>query len=241
MEAGGELAIHERRFRGRQDRLLFAYLVSERVRPIPREELAAILWSEETPPAWQTALSALVSRLRRLIARPELRDRGVSISQSFGQYQLHLPPDTWVDTEAATHAIDRAEGALRLADAKAAFGPATVAATIAGRPFLSGHDGPWASSQRGKLERLRVRALECLACVWIESGEPALAVEAAADALALDPFRESAHRLLMRAHTLGGNRAEAIRSYHRLRDLLVSELGADPSKETEAAYLELLR
>ncbi len=65
-------------------------------------------------------------------------------------------------------------------------------------------------------------------------------MEAAAEAVALDSFRESSYQLLMRAHGAGGNRAEAVRVYHPLRDLLTDELGTDPSRETEALYLELL-
>jgi DNA-binding SARP family transcriptional activator len=240
LEAGGEIVLRERQFRGQQDRVLFAYLVCERARPLPREELAAILWSEETPPAWQTALSALVSRLRRLLACDELRARDIVISQEFGQYQLHLPADAWVDLEAGASYLDAAEGALRAGEPKRGFGAATAAAGIAARPFLSGTDGPWVQAQRRKLERQRIRALECLAHVWLASGEPLLAVEAAADALAVDPYRETAHQLLMRAHARAGNPAEGVRAYHRLRDLLATDLGTDPTKETEAVYLEVL-
>ena len=41
--------IDEAHLGGRQGRLLFAYLVAERSRPVPRDELAEALWGE-TPP-----------------------------------------------------------------------------------------------------------------------------------------------------------------------------------------------
>jgi DNA-binding SARP family transcriptional activator len=72
-------------------------------------------------------------------------------------------------------------------------------------------------------------------------GEDALAVEAASEAVRLEPFRETSHQRLMRAHAALGNRAEALRAYERCRRLLADELGVDPSVETEALYLELLR
>ncbi|RSS83396.1 bacterial transcriptional activator domain-containing protein, partial [Streptomyces sp. WAC06614] len=50
-----------------------------------------------------------------------------------------------------------------------------------------------------------------------------------------------AYRCRMAAHTRAGNRAEALRSYQQLREVLAEELGIDPAPETEAAYLELLR
>ncbi|MDP3767480.1 MAG: bacterial transcriptional activator domain-containing protein, partial [Dehalococcoidia bacterium] len=60
------------------------------------------------------------------------------------------------------------------------------------------------------------------------------------EALALDTYRERSHRLLMRAHAAAGNPAQGVRAYHDLRELLASRLGTDPSRETEAVYLELL-
>ena len=57
----------------------------------------------------------------------------------------------------------------------------------------------------------------------------------------LEPFRDSGYRLLMQAQSAAGNDAEALRTYERCRALLSEELGAYPSPETEAVYLEILR
>ena len=240
LEFQGKFVIDEQQFRGRQTRLVFACLTCERTRPVPREELATIVWPKAVPQAWETALAALVSRIRGLLARASLSPLVASVSGAFGQYQLRLPADTWVDIEEAASSIDAAEGALRAGDFQRAFGPATVAATIARRPFLSGDGGEWVESRRRKLRRQSQRALECLARVWLRSGEPELAVEAATEAVALDSFRESSYRLLIQAYGAIGNRAEALRIYGRLRTLLAEELGTDPSPETEALYLDLL-
>ena len=43
LEVDGEVTLNERRFRGKQGRLVFAYLVSEKTRPVSREELAVLL------------------------------------------------------------------------------------------------------------------------------------------------------------------------------------------------------
>jgi DNA-binding SARP family transcriptional activator len=45
----------------------------------------------------------------------------------------------------------------------------------------------------------------------------------------------------MRAHSATGNRAEALRAYERCRKLLAEEMGINPSAQTEAVYLEILR
>ncbi len=63
----------------------------------------------------------------------------------------------------------------------------------------------------------------------------------AGTALAHDRFAEHAWRTLMRAMDATGRRAEALRAYSEVRNVLASELGADPSRETTDLYLELLQ
>lgn len=237
---GSELVVRERQFRDRQGRRAFAYLVCCRDRPVTRLELAEVVWPGEPPAAWESALSAVVSRIRSLVGCPRLKEPGMSLSSGFGQYQLQLPSSAWVDLEAATTAIDEAESALRNGDPRRAFGAAGVVYAIANRPFLSGDDGAWVESRRRALERQFLRALDCLSAIWLASAEPSLAIETATQALAIDPYREATYRLLMRAHQACGNRAEAMRVYRRLRNLLADDLGADPTPETEEVYLELL-
>ena len=42
-----------------------AFLVTERRRPVSRDELAEVLWGEALPPSWEASLRAVVSRVRR--------------------------------------------------------------------------------------------------------------------------------------------------------------------------------
>jgi DNA-binding SARP family transcriptional activator len=49
----------------------------------------------------------------------------------------------------------------------------------------------------------------------------------------IDPYRESALRLALEAHVAAGERPTAAHAYRRSRDLLASELGVEPSPETE--------
>jgi DNA-binding SARP family transcriptional activator len=45
----------------------------------------------------------------------------------------------------------------------------------------------------------------------------------------------------MRCEAALGNRAEAVRAYHQCRQLLREQLGVDPSPETQALFVTLLR
>ena len=216
---------------GRQGRLLFAHLVLERRAPVTREELVELLWEEEPPDGADSALSALLSKLRRLVpleGRTEVR--------------LALPPDPWVDVEAAQEALHRAESAIARADWSAAWAPARVAQHVCMRPFLAGQSGSWVESQRRRQEASLLRSLELagLAAARIGGGELATAERAARQLVELAPLRESGTRLLMEVHVRRGNRADALLAYDALRRSLREELGVPPSAETQELHRALL-
>ena len=48
VEANGTV-LDEQRFPGRQGRIVFAYLAAQKDRPVPRDELAELLWGDELP------------------------------------------------------------------------------------------------------------------------------------------------------------------------------------------------
>src|SRR3954468_866412 len=89
VEVGGERV--EARLRGRQGRLLFAYLVLHRDRPVRRDELAEALGAAD-----DGLLAPPLSRLRSALGAGRLEGRS--------ELMLRLPDDTWVDWEAAREA-----------------------------------------------------------------------------------------------------------------------------------------
>lgn len=238
IEADGA-TVDERSFPGRQGRLVFAYLLAEG-RPVPRDELAELLWADAPPTTWEKALSVLVSKLRAV-----LDDCGVdgqaALRSAFGCYHLVLPPHAWIDVAAARESAETAEAALEAGDLGAARASAHDAAALARRGFLPGEDGAWIEEKRRELSAILVRALECLADGCVAAGDPREAVRHAEELTALEPFREGGYRRLMQAHAAAGNSAEALRVYERCRRLLADELGAYPSAETESIYRDLLR
>ena len=94
---------------------------------------------------------------------------------------------------------------------------------------------------REQLGTLHVRSCECLAETYIRNGEASIAVDVARQAVAAQPFRETAYQLLMRAHAAAGNRAEALRIFEECRRRISDHLGVAPSAETEGVYLGILR
>jgi DNA-binding SARP family transcriptional activator len=213
---------------GRQGRLAFVYLVANRQRPVTRDELVDALWADA--PA-RDALSPILSKLRRVLP---LDGRG--------EVRLALDADAWVDLEAATEALHRAQAAIARGDWTGAWGPARVAQHVASRGFLPGEDVPWIEDRRRQLEELHLRALELVAhaCVEIGGGELDTAERSGRTLIQRSPYHEGGHRLLMEALAARGNKAQALLVYDELRRRLREELGTAPSPQTQELHRRLL-
>src|SRR5262245_56478944 len=217
--------VEEERFPGRQGRLLFAYLVAERGRAVPRDELAEELWGEQPPASWDKALTVLASKLRAALADAGLDGREL-LTAAFGCYRLNPPAGTWVDLFAAADDVREAEDALVAGDLERARAAAVSAESLARRPFLPGEDGAWVEQKRRELADIRERALSVLTDACLRSGAAQEAAKWAEELIALSPFRETGYRRLMEARVAAGDRAEALRVYERCRRLLADELGS---------------
>lgn len=218
----------------RQGRLLFAFLVVHRARPLSRDALVDALWGEGAAPGSAATLRSLLSRLRAVL--------GGDAVTSGEEPRLVLPDDAFVDLDAAREGLHRAEGAIAAGDFARGWAPARIALHTAARGFLPGHDAPWIGELRRELDEMRLRALECVGEIGLGMGVGELdAAERSGRRLVeLAPFRESGHRLLMEALAARGNVAEALLAYERLRTLLRDELGVTPSSEVQRVHARLL-
>lgn len=87
----------------------------------------------------------------------------------------------------------------------------------------------WLVLPRERWEQVRLHALEGVA-QKLRCGEHYLgALKAALAAVAVEPIRESAHRILVEVYLDEGNTGSALRHYQRYRALLQRELGIAPS------------
>ena len=232
IEAGGEQI--EGRLPGPQGRLLFAYLVLNRGRPVRRDELIDALWADED--ARMTAdIRPALSRLRKALGPERITGRG--------ELQLVLPDGSWVDWEAVEEGLEAGRAASRRGDWRAASREAAEAVSIADRGLLPGMEAEWIDERRRRLAELRIEALEVLAGAGVALGGADLAAAERAARAAVDaaPFRESAHAALMQILRASGNVAEALRVYEDLRTTLRDELGTAPGPRLIALHEELLR
>jgi len=230
---GGERV--EDRIPGRQGRLLFAFLAARPHRTATRDELIGALWQNHLPSAPELALSALISKLRRLLGEGSLEGRS--------EIRLELSREAFVDVQAARHAVHEAESLITAERWWDAYPGAVIAGAVARREFMRGEDAPWINEVRREMADVCVRAIEANAriCLAVAGTELPTAAQLARELTERAPFRESGYCLLMRSLERTGNVAEALRVYESLRTRLREELGVSPSAQAQALHTRLLR
>jgi DNA-binding SARP family transcriptional activator len=189
-------------------------------RPISRMYVAGTLWPES---AEARSLGNLRSALWRVPATVREAVR------TYGD-RLWLVPSVAVDVR-AVDAVAR-----RLLEPAPAAGRASGddLRTLLCPDLLPDWYEEWVLAERGYLRDRRLSALEALAATALGEGQLDLARPAAQAVVHAEPLRESAQRLLLRAHLAAGNLADVVRLYRGYRRLLHDELGVAPSPHIDA-------
>jgi len=216
---------------------LRALLVQLAVAPgawVPAGTLTEAVWGEQPPGDPANSLQSLVSRLRRVLGRPEL------VEQSSSGYRLVVDPD---DVDAVRFGRLVAEGRRLIEAGDEAAAEATLAAAAAlwrGSP-LADDDTPESAARRAALEELRLQMVHDRAVLAVRTGRCAEVVPALEEVAAAHPLREDIALVLLDALVAAGRPAEALAAYERVRETLAETLGTDPSPALRARHLQLLR
>lgn len=104
---------------------------------------------------------------------------------------------------------------------------------VNGAEILPGWDEEWLVVERERYRLFRLRALEQAGEAFLAANDSARAMEASLASISTEPYRESAHRLLIRIHLAEGNRSEALRAYHVYCRIIEDDLGIRPSSQLE--------
>src|SRR5215216_3086927 len=170
----GSAVVGEDAFPARQGRRLWAFLVLHRRQPIGRGDVAAAVWGEAMPDAWDDALSVLISRLRRTLRPITAACREPALKGGEGRYRLALPPGSIVDLERAMAALHRVEGQRRLlAEARVHALECTIVAELArGHAALAERE----AEQLVALAPLREAGHRLLMQALVAGGNPGQAV-----------------------------------------------------------------
>jgi len=201
---------------------LLAFLAL-RARPVLRGHVAGALWLDAPE---ERAVASLRSSLWRL------RRPGVPLVEATNDH-LRLAPQLRVDFQ------EGAALAHRLLDATPGLDGASLNWTPLAAELLPDWYDDWVLIERERYRQLGLHALEALAERQLAAGRCRPALKAALAAVASEPLRESAHRILIRVHIAEGNSAEAIRQYRFYCALLRDRLGLEPTPQIRALVISL--
>jgi SARP family transcriptional regulator, regulator of embCAB operon len=201
-------------------------------RPTRADRLTELLWPDVPSHSARNRLRTAVSQIR-----VTLRDQTVERHPSG-----YLLRDVVLDAHEFAAMAARAELAAERRNHAGVLTITRTAEQLYRDDFhADDDDSPWAVAERTRLQNLRRTMVK-------DAGEAALrrrrrreGLSFAALAVELDPMDEAALRLLMRAHAALGEIAAALRVFEDYRSRLADELGVDPSPETRALHLALLR
>jgi DNA-binding SARP family transcriptional activator len=216
--------------RRRRLRALLAMLLLRPGEPIATDELVEGLWGENSPRTARAALQNYVSQLRRTLGP------GVVLSRP-GGYVLDVRPEQ-TDVGRFEHLV--AESRRATSDEERAKRLRDGLALWRGPPLADLSREPFAAYEVGRLEQLRLPAVEDLIDAELSLGAGAELVGELESLIAEHPFRERLRGQLMLALYRAGRQAEALEAYQATRRTLIEELGIEPGeplRELERAIL----
>ncbi|HKZ68936.1 MAG TPA: BTAD domain-containing putative transcriptional regulator, partial [Anaerolineales bacterium] len=207
--------------RPRAQRLL-AYLLLNRRSLLPRDNVAFVLWPDETEKAALGTFRRALSDLRASLPKSEKHEW---IIAARGGLRWNLDSPYWLDIEVFEKSV-REPGVAALNE---------VVALYTG-DLLTEFDDEWVVIEREQLRQTQFSALRRLAAHYRTLAEYDPALKLARQAVALDPFSESASRDLITILYEAGDRASALAEYEHLRQRLRDELDVEPMAETQALF-----
>ena len=97
----------------------------------------------------------------------------------------------------------------------------------------------WAEERRHYFSEQHARVLNALAKLAFAEKSWSNALKFSDEILRKDPYREDAHRLIMKTFAAQGKRAKVKEQFETLQELLKKELGVTPAPETRRIFQEL--
>jgi predicted ATPase/DNA-binding SARP family transcriptional activator len=208
---------------GPRPRATLAILALAAPRTCTTDQIVDGLWGEDPPPSARNAVQVNVTMLRKV-----LRPHDVDIARVGDGYAL--TGSARIDIGEFDELVSAGRTALRAGDAKRSAEALTTGLELwQGTPF-DGLDGaPFSGTALPVLNATRAAALADLAEAHLRIGDPAAAVATGQAMVADYPLDERGWAALATAHYCSGQQDLALDTCRRGRDLLVEELGVDPT------------
>lgn len=213
------------RFYSVKTQALLYYLAVESDRPHPRAILTGLLWPEFPQRDANRSLRQALFQLNKTLDNPNRQLLLISKEE----VQFNRASQHWLDVTEFTSRLHKGE----LQPAVDLYrGPFLDSFAVADSHSFE----EWLQSIRETLHQQVVSALSQLTQQAAAQDDHAAAQGYATQTLALAPWHEEAHRQLMWALAMQGQRGAALAQYARCQEILQAELDAPPEPETVALY-----
>ena len=224
VQVDGE-TIPDRIWRTQRTRLLLAYLGYDWGRQSHEEVLLEEIWGD-LDSANKKGLYWSTSTIRRIFKELGFQ---VDIIERIGE-TLRANPNVsvWHDVNELEKNFATAQQAIEEKAPDRAKVALQSALEIYRGPYLEGCFLEWALTRRQNLERQTADGALTLANLHFDSGDYRESVEAARETLKLDPHRQEAHLMVMKALIKGGRPEAAIDLLHECEKLLRNHYGTEP-------------
>jgi DNA-binding SARP family transcriptional activator len=227
---------------GTKQRALLGMLLLHANEVVSTDRLIEALWPDERGGRAVKALQVAVARLRRALEpdRSARADAGVVLTRPAG-YELRVDPER-LDATRFEAQVGEARRALAAGDAQPARSALDAALDLwRGPPLVDLRYESFAQAEIGRLEELRLGALEYRAEADLALGRHDDVVGALEAMIAEEPLRERLRGLLMLALYRSGRQADALEAYRAGRATLVDELGIEPGRELRRLHQAILQ
>jgi len=192
------------------------------------DDLITYLWTNHPPVTAKKTLQGYVARIRRLLGHDVVTTHpsGYALQADFIDVVIF---EQLVDL--ANSESDRSRRSTRLREALA---------LVRGTPLTDIYSERLEHGLGASLTERWLRAVEHRIELDIEAGNHQSVLPELHELLAAYPLRESFWHQFMQALYNVGRQAEALRAFHRMRDILINELGVEPSPSVRALHAQIL-
>jgi DNA-binding SARP family transcriptional activator len=205
----------------------------------PAEGLIEKLWGASPPRTARSVLHSLVHRLRRRLEPGSPPAGGLLVTRQLG-YLLTLEPGQ-LDLDQFGDLTERARRAMAAGQPAAAADLFRAALELwRGTPLADVSAAGLEQAAAPWLQEQYMETVEARLAADLAAGRHAEVVGELRSLVATYPLREQLSGQLMTALYRGGRQAEALDRYATLRDLLVTDLGIEPSPDLQRLHRAIL-
>ena len=237
--ANGDSRVDDGGNRSRKVWLLLAYMIYNRNRAIPQEELVSLLWGDEEGSSNPVnALKTMLHRVRSTLNQLQDNAGHTLIVRRDGSYAWNTDVPISFDVELFDQLCTRAA---------AAAGEDRLALLLQALELYRGDflsklsTEPWVVPISAYYHNIYIQTLLEVLPILEERDQWERAAALCRNALRVEPYNETIYQHLMRALVEQGDQKGAVQVYEEMSELLFSNFGVMPADESRSLYRQALR